>query len=189
MSVTFFCPDAPTTNHPCQYCEDTRKWHAEGDYNQWPILDGEFIRDEARIAQLTPAEMARLTCSPRCNGTQEISVAPEHNMANASARGVLEVIGLNAEDLCGEATPEKCREILQAILIAANRDNAVDHLVRDASDERRTRITTVDGMPTISRGPRMISQAYTHERVRGHLSALQEIFGYGASNNTKVCWG
>jgi hypothetical protein len=189
MSVTFFCPDAPTTNHTCQYCEDTRKWHAEGDYNQWPILDGEIIRDEARIAALTPGEMARLTCRPGCNGTQEVSVAPEANFANATARGVLALLGLDAEELYGEATPEQCRGILQRIMRLANTEGAVAGLDREATDERQTRIETVDGMPTFTQGPRMIGVPNTSADTLRRIEYLREIFSYGASHNTKVCWG
>lgn len=187
MSVTFFCPDAPTTNHTCQYCEDTRKWHAEGDYTAFPILDGEFIRDEARI--LTPAELARLTCRPHCNGTQEVSVAPEANFASANARGVLALLGLDAENLYGEASPEQCREVLQRIMLLTNKEGAVAGLDREATDERQTRIENVGGMPTFTQGPRMIGVPNTSADTLRRIEYLREIFSYGASHNTKVCWG
>jgi len=194
MSVTFSCPDAPTTNHPCEWCEDTRRWHAEGGCHQWPILDGEIVRDEARIAAFTSAEMARLTCSPHCNGTQETSVAPEANFANASARGVLALMGQDASDLWGGLEPAGIPAVMQRLMVAVNRDNARSHLVREGSDgrafDKARMVTDPDtGLSTISRGCRVIDGGNTDEQTLRRLGAVRELLSYAHEHGFSVCWG
>ena len=187
MSVSFFCPDAPTASTPCEWCEDARSQGKRRD--DWPYLDGKMVQDEAVISSWTDVEWSRTTCSPWCKGSKETSVAPEANFANANARSLLALLGLDAEELYGSASPEECREVLQKIMLLTNKEGAVSHLDREATDERRTRIETVGGMPTFKQGPRMIGVPNTSADTLRRIEYLREIFSYGASNHTKVCWG
>jgi len=195
MSVTFFCPDAPKSTRACGYCEETREWHAEGlCSHQWPILDGEIIRDEARIAAFTPAEMARLTCSPHCNGNQETSLAPEANFANANARGVLALMGQDSNDLWGSLAPEEIPAVLQRLLVAMNRDDAREGLVVERSDRhafaQARMITDPDtGLSTISRGCRVLDGGNTDEQTLRRLGAVRELLSYAHEHGFSVNWG
>ena len=195
MSVTFSCPDAPTTSHPCEWCEDTRRWHAEGlCSHMWPHLDGATIRDEARIAAFTPAEMARLTCSPHCNGNQETSLAPEANFANASARGVLALMGQDSDDLWGGLEPVEIPAVMQRLMVAVNRDDTRSHLVREGMDgrafDKARMITDPDtGLSTISRGCRVLDGGNTDGQTLRRLSAVRELLSYAHEHGFSVSWG
>lgn len=195
MSVTFSCPDAPTTSTPCEWCEDTRRWHAEGlCCHMWPHLDGVTIRDEAQIAAFTPDEMARLTCSPHCNGTQDTSLAPEANFANASARGVLALMGQDASDLWGLLEPAEIPAVMQRLMVALNRDDAREGLVSEGSDgrafDKARMVTDPDtGLSTISRGCRVLDGGNTDEQTLRRLGAVRDLLSYAHEHGHTVSWG
>lgn len=192
MSVTFSCPDAPTTSHPCPRCPDAREWAKQG--QSWPHLDGTMVRDEAVIASWTEATWDRVTCSGWCKGTEKVSTAPEANFANASARGVLTLMGQDSNDLWGGLEPEEIPAVLQRLMVAMNRDNARSHLVREGSDGRAfdqpRMVTDPDtGLSTISRGCRVIDGGNTDEQTLRRLGAIRELLSHAHEHGFTVAWG
>ena len=127
MSVTFHCPDAPRTEEVCEWCARARQ-----DRDDQSALDGEWV---AVDAVLSDEDWARVTCDPWCSGTRRVSTAPETNLANSNARGILDLIGLG-DDRCGCVATEDIPDVLRRIMGAMNRDSSRAHLITGMRDER-----------------------------------------------------
>jgi hypothetical protein len=153
-----------------------------------------MVRDEAVIASWTEATWDRVTCSGWCKGTEKVSTAPEANFANASARGVLTLMGQDSNDLWGGLEPEEIPAVLQRLMVAMNRDNARSHLVREGSDGRAfdqpRMVTDPDtGLSTISRGCRVIDGGNTDEQTLRRLGAIRELLSHAHEHGFTVAWG
>ena len=185
MSVSFGCFDAPRETHPCEWCAKERTRKDGG------ALDGQWIADPST---LTDDEWARVTCDPWCRGEHEESVAPEVNLANVSARGVLALLGLDAHDLCGRLAPEEIPAVMQRLLIVTHRADERAHLERDAFDGRAfdtPRVVTDPdtGLDTISRGCRVIDCGNTDEQTMRRLNSMRALLAYAQEHGCEVTWG
>src|SRR3989338_4558037 len=130
MSMTFWCPDASCKSVPCEFCAD---WLARG----W-IAEGE-------------------RCDKFCTGSTEVSEAPEVNMSNTSAAGVLFLLGFQGDECeCGSCDGATMRRLL----LARNRDRSafVAEPVLIPGGQAGTRVVEgEDGLATIQRmGPTFI---------------------------------
>lgn len=183
MSVTFHCPDAPRTEEVCEWCARARQ-----DRDDQSALDGEWI---AVDAVLSDEDWARVTCDPWCSGTRRVSTAPETNLANSNARGILDLIGLG-DDLCGCVASEDIPDVLRRIMGAMNRDSSRAPLITGMRDERGAPRIVTDpdtGLPTISRGCRVIFGGNTDAQTLRRLETVREVFLHAHQHGFRVAWG
>ena len=166
MSVTFWCPDAPTKSVPCRFCNE-----------EWAM----FPEGNGRGGK----------CDQFCTGSTEESVAPEVNLANASARGILGLLGFSngAGELCGGCDGGTLK---QRLLSAFNRDRG--HLVREASDTPGGHAGVLrvqrDNVVHLQRmGARVIDGGNTDEQTQRRLKALWELAEFAQANNFDISWG
>lgn len=176
MSITIYCPAAPTTAAPCPYCEEARS--PEG----WRgALDGAWVN----IEELSPEDRAKVNCDPWCKGEEVTSTLPEVNWSSANARGVMDLLGLDPES--GDLSPEEIPAVLRAIMGAKNRDAARAGLVVPASDERAP--ARVVGGDRIEPGCRIIGFGNTDEDTLRRLDAFQGLLIQALEGNYSVSWG
>jgi hypothetical protein len=153
-----------------------------------------MVRDEAVIASWTEATWERTTCSTYCNGVEEVSTAPEANFANASARGVLALMGQDTSDIWGGLAPDEIPAVMQRLMVAMNKDEAREGLVREGSDgrafDKARMVTDPDtGLSTISRGCRAIDGGNTDEQTLRRLGAIRELLSHAHEHGFAVSWG
>jgi len=143
MSVTFWCPDAPTTRVPCPYCE------AEGK-----------------------------RCDPYCRGYDEVSSAPEVNLANVHAALQLAMLGLGGHD---------------GALGGRLRCTALPGLIRGAMRTLATGQTAAAATPaSVSAGPqgcRVVNPGLSEERLSSAQQRLMQLFAYAVDNGFDVHYG
>lgn len=159
-------PNAPSREVPCPFCQ----------------ADGvPFPQGNGRGGK----------CDPFCQGGYEESEAPEVNLSNANAAGILALLGFQGEDLgCGSAPATLIRH---KILFALNRDRS--HLVSEATftpGGTRTIIgVNEDGLPAIQRmGPSVIDCGNTDEQTLHRLQSLQRLALWAQDNNLPtISWG
>jgi hypothetical protein len=161
MSVTFWCPEAPTKTIACEWCvryaaEEPKMLHSNG------------------------------RCDPTCPGVEEVSEAPECNFGNSTALAVTNLLGL---DQWGGLELDEMPAVMQRIMVATNSDSARNHLVTEGSDTQETRMTEVDGMPTIKTGPRVITFGNTDESTQRRLQGIQKLLTWAMKNGHPVTWG
>lgn len=129
-------------------------------------------------------------CEPWCRGTENVSESPDPNFSNVNARGVLQLLGLDAEYLCGSCDGATLR---QKILKARNSDRS--DLVRDSFEVQGGHAGTSvikdrDGVPRIQRmGAHAIFGGNTDEQTLRRLSNLEELAVYAQDHDYKVTWG
>jgi hypothetical protein len=186
MSVTFWCPDAPSTTEVCEWCARTRK-----DRDDVPALDGAWVQD---MDALTDDQWAQARCNPWCQGTRQVSSAPEANFANANARGVLALMGLDSDDLCGSLESTEIPAVMQRLMVAMNRDDARSHLVaptvdRRAFDQPRVVEDPDTGLSTITRGCRVIECGNTDEHTLRRLGFVRDLLSFAHIDGYSVVWG
>lgn len=160
MSMTFWCDDAPRTTIPCRNCK----------------LEQDYYGDPTR------------KCVGYCDGTEEVSEAPELKLANTNARNVLALLGLSTDDY-GDIPVADIPAVMQRLLTAINRESSRAHLVTETMETRTTRMTEVNGMSTISTGPRMIGVGNTDEQTLRRLRAAQKLLSWAVENGHPVSWG
>ena len=105
MSITFWVPEAPTKDIPCEYCA----WERE-----------------------TCGEDAK--CSPICSGTQNVSEGPSCNFSNMNALMVLELMGIEP-DYCGGLDLDALHAVQQKLLVTMNKQSARSWTVMRPTDE------------------------------------------------------
>ena len=163
MSVDFFSPDAPTRYVPCETCEIERECRGPN-----------------------------AKCYDGCTGTEEASVLPVVNFSNTNARGVLEILGLGSE-LYGCVNVENIPDVLQRLVVVLNCRVERQHLIRSASDrwayDPHVVTNCETGLPTISRGIRVIECSNTDAHNVRRLTAIQDLLVKAHEEGFKVCWG
>lgn len=132
-----------------------------------------------------------------CQGTgiSEVHVArfTSINMSNLSWTKVTSFINLPlfGEDLwCGGTNLEQTSTWLKGILKAKN-SNGAERYTESASDERAhaPRMAKDEGgMYRISQGCRVLSQAYTGERLLRHVEALESALQEAQKHGCGIMW-
>jgi hypothetical protein len=183
MSVTFWIPDAPKSLVPCEWCALARK---ERPFQV--ALDQKWADADA----LTEEEWSRVTCDPWCPGEHAESTEPEANFANVNAVALLALVGLPTEGY-GKVAHADIPAVLRAIMRVANRDDAREALVREPSVEFAHEPMVVDdpetGLPTITRGCRVIDCGNTDEQTMGRLLRLRAVLVAASEGGFDVHWG
>lgn len=166
MSMTFCCWEAPRKVVPCWYCEHYKSTSPD------LLVDGK--------------------CDRFCPGTEEVSEAPELNLSNDSALGILGLLGLPRQDggtVEAQEVPDVLRKVIRALNVEADRQG----LVREGYDERaheaRIERDAETGLPTISTGCRVVSFGTTDEQTVRQLTVLRELLVYAADRGLPVGWG
>ena len=167
MSVSFWCPDAPQNKVACKYCKQDREYY------------GEDARENERGG----------CCTPVCDGTRMESESPDPNFANTNARAILQLLGMDAEYLCGSCDAATMR---QRLFVARNSDRS--SALRDGYELSPGHLGTVvverDGIPTIERrGCGIIEGGNTDAQTLRRLDALDELATYAQENGFEISWG
>lgn len=162
MSVTFWCPEAPRKQVPCEFCAD---WLARG----W-IVEGE-------------------RCDPFCTGTTEASEAPEVNMGNGNAAAILSLLGFVPE--CGGEVADLA-DLRRRIMRARNADRSylVVEPSETPGGDAGVQIIEDGNVLRIQRmGARTISFGNTDEQTLRRLEALDRLAAWAQINHLQVTWG
>lgn len=166
MSITFWYPEAPTKRIPCRYCADPEA----------PFPHGNGLGGK---------------CDFHCNGFEEVSEAPEVNLSNMNARGILSLLGW---DVQGDIWGGSCSgaEMRQRILKARNMDRS--HLVEEPYEipggnvgvkvEHDGNVAHVQHM-----GAQVVSGGNTDEQTLRRLDSLETLAIYAQEHGFKVSWG
>jgi hypothetical protein len=133
-------------------------------------------------------------CDPFCTGATEESEAPEVNLANATARPILGLLGLLSEtdgdDLCGNCDAATLR---QRIFRARNRDRSAALREGYELEPGHAGVAVVqgeDGLTHIERrGPRMIVCEFTDDQVLDRLDLLDRLAQWAQENGHPIHWG
>jgi hypothetical protein len=164
MSVTFFCPEAPSRVErvPCDS----------------PDLG------------LECTEGARCGYCDDGWTEQHVSDSPEASFSNFNTRTVLAALQLPA-DVIGSLTPDQIPAVLRRCMLVLNRADNREPMVHDGYEEpRQTRVhINDDGLPEITTGPRVIHCAVSDASVICRLRGIQEILAYAAEHDYTVAWG
>jgi len=169
MSVTFWCPNAPSKRErvPCDSQENY----------------GLTCTPEDRCGYCDDGWLDERTTD-----------CPEVNWSNQNAGDVLRLLGLyNPEGLWGEMAVAEIPAVLQRILLVSNKASSRQHLVRETTDTQnvRTRIAVGDdGLPTITTtGPRVIDFGNTDDQTLRRLGQLRTLLVWAEEHGFDVSWG
>lgn len=129
-------------------------------------------------------------CWEHCDGTRQVSVAPEVNWANANARQVFALLGLDADDLCGGLEANEVSNVLQAVNATMARGTERG-LARETREERRALrpVEMLDGVVALQSGPRVIECGSPAEHWTLRLEGFREVLSWAARNGVGVSWG
>jgi len=168
MSVTFWCPDAPRKQVPCQFCQ--------GEYVDFPEGNGRGGK-----------------CDRFCTGFTEESEAPEVNVANGNAVGILSLLGFQV-DACGYMYGSCTAALMrQRLFRARNLDRSALERGMEIQEGGHAGVRVVDGedgLPTIQRmGPTFIVGGNTDEQTLGRLARLEQLALYAQERGYEITWG
>lgn len=163
MSVTFWCPEAPRKRVPCQFCED---WLKKG----W-LQEGE-------------------RCDARCDGTEEVSEAPEANFSQGNAASVLRLLGFptNGNDMYGSCGGTELR---QRIFKARNIDRsaAIQAPLHLKGGDRGVRVSHEGNVATMERmGAEVFHCGNTDEQTLRRLDNLEALAVWAQEHDQEVSW-
>lgn len=163
MSVTFWCPDAPRKRVPCPFCADYRQ-------RGW-IQIGE-------------------RCDQHCNGTIEVSDAPECSFSQDNSQAILRLLGFQFRggDLFGQCSGTTMK---RRITKARNGDRSA--AVRPAyhkkgggagvSVKREGGLTTIQPM-----GAELYECGNTDEETVGRLEQLWKLATWAKKHGQEIQW-
>jgi hypothetical protein len=119
---------------------------------------------------------------------------PSLNYANVSARGLLKIMGLDSEYLCGSLENAEIPAVLQRLLLAINEPEARAHTITAPSDRRafqHPRLVEDEntGLTTITRGCRVISFGNTDDQTLRRLYEIRDLFVRAHTSGSDVHWG
>lgn len=185
MSVTFWIPEAPKKHVPCEWCEKAREARSAT-----CALDGKWVHEIGGV--LTDEQWARVTCDPWCPGGDSVSELPEANFANANALALLPLMGLQA-DYSGSIKCAAIPAVQRAIMRALNVDTKRAHLVREPTDgfalDKPAILTDrFTGIPTVTRGPRVMFAGNTDAQTCERLRRVQAVLAAAAAGGFDVQW-
>ena len=170
MSITFTCFAAPRTTVPCEFCAKEKVW-----------------ADEAGETVFTNDKGGH--CSPWCDGTEEVSEAPEANFANGNARSLLNLLGFDSEDLCGSADGATLR---QRIFKARNADRSslVEAPYHQKGGHAGVEVTHEGNVARVQRmGAAVAYFGNTDEQTLRRLANLESIAVWAQDRNLEISWG
>lgn len=166
MAIQFSCPEATPTTIPCQFCGP------EGD---WTLNMPDLLNEHGR-------------CDEWCDGTQHQQEEPWCEVGNAFRMSFFNLVGIPFDE-CGTIETEAIPAVLRQIMVVLNSEDSTDHMVQAPFEGHgQTRMTMVGGMPTISQGPRVISQGLSDERIRARVESLRDLLVWAKERGFKVCW-
>ena len=192
MSVTFWIPDAPKKTVPCEWCLRARRrrddFERVGLHGKW-ICNDELVDSD----KLTDEQWSIVTCDPYCSGEYQAGTLPELNLANGNARQVLALVGLPSEEY-GKVAHADIPAALRGIMLAMNKDSDRAPLVRESSERYAfdTPVVMEDadtGLPTITRGVKVIDFGNTDDQTMSRLIRLREVLVAASSGGFDVHWG
>lgn len=164
MSITFFCPDAPSHHQrvPC----DSPSY-------------GLTCTPEERCGYCDDGMM-----------DERVTECPEVNFSNDNALNILAILGLG-RDYYGEIGVEAIPYVLQRCMVVLARESSRSHLVFDtyeAGGERRMAIND-NGMPEIRTACRVINMGNTDEQTVSRIERVRDLLVWAHERDFKVCWG
>lgn len=142
-----------------------------------------------KTVDCTICAMAGGRCWDGCDGTEEVSTAPELNWSNANAARVFALIGLGSDEW-GELTPQEIPAVLQRINVAIAR-SAERALATERQEEPRImrQIERPDGVTELRAGPRVIYCEQSADSWTRRLEGLRDLLSYAAQIGENVSWG
>ena len=166
MSVTVWIPEAPTKIVPCESCAIVAQ------HPDWP-------EHEAFGGK----------CWEHCEGTQEVSTAPEANWANGNAAQVFALLGLPVEEW-GQIEANEVSNVLQTVnaTLARGREQGLAREGRESGGERRM-VVNAEGMPEIRTSCRVIECGSPAWMWTNRLEQFRAILSWAAQNGVGVSWG
>lgn len=112
-------------------------------------------------------------CGDECTGFEEVSSLPQLNWSNVSARGVLELLGIQeGQELGGALDPSEIPGVLQRILYCLNSSRSRSHLIQPLREE-----------------PKFVDFGNQDYQTVRRLRQLQELLSLAASEGYRVTWG
>ena len=114
------------------------------------------------------------------------------NMANATARVVLDLLGLESEEgLYGSVPAERVPFLLQRCMVVLAKEGVrAPYLDEGGELPRTTRVVEgEDGLPTITSGPRVFMGAMSDERVVRVVGRVRDLLSSCAQRGWGVSWG
>lgn len=166
MSTTFTIPNAPRRTVPCQFCQE--------DWAEFPEGNGHGGK-----------------CDRFCTGTMEVSEAPEVNLSEGSAPGILALLGFGPEDRSYGSC--EVAEFRRRIMLARNIDRS--HLEVEPCDHPGGHagvkvMTGEDGIPTIQRmGAMLVEFGNTDEQTMFRLNRLNRLAVWAQEHGHKeIIW-
>lgn len=164
MSITFFCPEAPS-HHRRVPCDS-------------PTM-GLTCTPEERCGYCDDGMM-----------DERVTECPEANFANENALNILSLLGLD-RDFYGEISVEAIPYVLRRCMVALARDDSRAHLIEEPRESwgRVEVIEMGNTLARISTGPRVIRMGNTDEQTIRRVTAVRDLLVWAHEHGHKVCWG
>jgi hypothetical protein len=121
---------------------------------------------------------------------EKVSSLPEVNLSNATAKAVLDVLGLECSAWGGEVAGARLDEAIRAATLVVNGTEIEGSVVEPSEGRGPMRIIEREGKVTwIGGGARWIDMGVSEERIRSRVSELLLLFTQAKRNGFAVCWG
>jgi len=132
-----------------------------------------------------------------CDGTQEyeqqLSTAPELNVANTNARVVLDILGLEF-DYSGSIPAKDIPTLRRRLIQFSNSKGSADAYTRDYEKSQSTTMRKskdADGITRLEpkKGATMIDMGLSKEQIRGYVDRLMPLLDYAQKKDVDITWG
>ena len=121
---------------------------------------------------------------------EKVSCLPEVEVGQATARALLDLLGLPWDAWGGELAGDELSGAIERTLRVINGDG-VRHATVDASVTvgGMRAMSVQGGVTTIGRGATVVDMGVSEEKLRRRLGELLELFTQARRGGYKVCWG
>jgi hypothetical protein len=125
---------------------------------------------------------------------EERSTLPEVNLANANAREMLQLIGLDSDDLCGTLQPNEFGPVIARLQRLLNSEAARAPALKEISEPcRRLKACTgnenLGNVVHVGLGPRSIDGGRTDGYIQRRARDLLDLFVQARQANYCTSWG
>lgn len=122
--------------------------------------------------------------------TEKVSDLPEVNLSNATAKAVMDLLGVPFDEWGGEASGVELDGFIERSLRVVNGASVEAFVEEGFVQEGAMRMVGgAGGVTRIGRGCTLIDLGVPEERVRRRVADLLELFTRARKGGYKVCWG
>lgn len=118
------------------------------------------------------------------------TTAPEFNVANANARSIMDMLGIESEDLHGILEPKDLPDIRRRLIRLKNQDLSRHTVDPSKVQGKMHHYKDEQGMDRIGRqGPTIYDMGRSKEQVEHYIDSLLSLIDFAQKNDAAVTWG